>query len=65
MEMKVNGVCQKEKKNPIMDGSKIQMKKVMVTIIWGVNGIYIIDSLQDNKLYNSEYFMKYILNKQV
>jgi hypothetical protein len=30
----------------------------MVTIIWGVNGF-----LPDNKPYNSEYFVKHILNR--
>ena len=60
--MMVNGVCQK-KKNPVMNGSKIQMKKVMVTIIWGVNGIYIVDFLPDGESYNSEYFVEHILNR--
>ena len=41
------------------------MKKVMVTIIWGVNGIYIVDFLPDGESYNSEYFVEHILNRLV
>ena len=52
----------KEKKNTVMNGSKIQLKKVMVTIIWGVNGIYIDDFLPYGESYNSEYFVEHILN---
>ena len=37
----------------------------MVTIILGVNGIYIIDFLPDCEPYNSEYFLKHILNELV
>ena len=55
--------CLPEEKNPVMNGSKIQMKKVMVTIIWGVNGIYIVDFLPDGESYNSEYFVEHILNR--
>jgi hypothetical protein len=62
MDMMVNGVCQK-KKNPVMNGRKIQMKKVMVTFIWGVNGIYIVDFLQYGESYNSEYIVEHILNR--
>ena len=51
------------RKNPIVNGSKIQMKEVMVTVIWGVNGIYIVDFLPDGELYNSEYFVEHILNR--
>ena len=39
------------------------MKKVMVTIIWGVNGIYIVDFLPDGESYNSEYFVEHISNE--
>jgi hypothetical protein len=58
MEMIVNGVCQKKN-----NGSKILMKKVMLTIISGVNGMYIVDFLPDGEPYNSEYFGKHILNR--
>ena len=34
----------------------------MVNIIWGVNGIYIVDFLPDGESYNSEYFVEHILN---
>ena len=39
------------------------MKKVMVTIIWGVNGFYIVDFLHENESYNSSYFCEHILYK--
>jgi hypothetical protein len=42
-----------------------EKKKVMVTIIWGVNRIYIVDFLPDGKLYNSEYFVEHILNELI
>ena len=35
----------------------------MATIIWGVNGIYIVDFLPDGESYNSECFVKHILNR--
>jgi len=35
----------------------------MVTIIWGVNGIYIDDFLPYSESYNSEYFVEHILNR--
>ena len=46
-----------------MNGSTIQMKKVIVTIIWGVNGFYIGDFLQENELNNSSYFYEHILGR--
>ena len=33
----------------------------MMTIIWGVNGTYIIDELPEGEHYNSEYFIDHIL----
>ena len=57
--------CLPEEKNPIMNGSKIQLKKVMVTIVWGVNGIYIVDFLPNGRSYNSSYFVEHILNRIV
>jgi hypothetical protein len=62
MGMMVNGVYQKKKK-PVTNGSKIQMKEVMVTIILGVNDIFFVDFLPDGEPYNSEYFVKHILNR--
>ena len=41
------------------------MQKVMVTIVWGVNGIYIVDFLPDVISYNSSYFIEHILNSIV
>ena len=37
----------------------------MVTIIWGINGIYIVDFLPNGDSYNSEYFVEHILNRLV
>ena len=48
-----------------MNRSKIQMQKVMVTIVWGVNGIYIVDFLPYGRSYNSSYFVEHILNRIV
>ena len=41
------------------------MQKVMVTIVWGVNGIYIVDFLPYGRSYNSSYFVEHILNRIV
>ena len=46
---------------PEGDGSVIQVKKVMVTIIWGVFGFYIVDFLDENTKYDSNYFISHIL----
>ena len=35
----------------------------MFTIIWGVNGFYIGDFLQENELNNSSYFYEHILGR--
>lgn len=47
--------------SPEMDGSKISIEKVMVTIIWGINGFHIIDMMPKGNKYNSEYFIENIL----
>ena len=46
---------------PIMDGSKIQIKKIMITVIWGVHGIYLVDILPEGASFNSEYFIEHII----
>lgn len=48
--------------NPEMNGSKISIARIMVTIIWGVNGFYIIDLLPHGTSYNSDYFIDNILS---
>lgn len=47
--------------SPQMIGDEISMTKVMVTIIWGVNGFFIVDFLPFGQSYNSEYFISNIL----
>lgn len=49
--------------NPIADGSKINIKKVMITIMWGVWGFYTVDVLPNGKTYTSEYFVDNIVKK--
>lgn len=46
---------------PEMNGDQISIKKVMVTIIWGVYGFYIVDFMPDGESYNSSYFITNIL----
>lgn len=48
---------------PIFEESHIQVKKIMITVIWGVYGIYLIDVLPQGMSFNSEYFIKHIINK--
>ena len=43
--------------------ARFKWKKVMVTIVWSVNGIYIVDFLPVGDSYNSEYFVEHIINK--
>ena len=44
-----------------MIDDEISMTKVMVTIIWGVNGFFIVDFLPFDQSHNSEYFIAIIL----
>ena len=44
-----------------MDGSRIQIQKIMITVIWGVNGIYLIDALPEKASFNSSYFISNII----
>lgn len=46
---------------PQMIDDQISIKKVMVTIIWGVYGFYIVDFLPPNTSYDSTYFVNNIL----
>lgn len=46
---------------PECDGSKIQLTKIMVTFIWGVHGIFLIDFLPEGESYNSSYFIENVL----
>ena len=46
---------------PIMDGSRIQIRKIMITVIWGVHGIYLIDILPEKASFNSTYFITNII----
>lgn len=52
-----------EDDSPEMDGSQISIEKVMVTIIWGVNGFYIVDLLPQKTRYTSQYFINNILTQ--
>ena len=46
---------------PECDGCKIQLTKIMVTFIWGVHGIFLIDFLPEGEKYNSSYFIENVL----
>lgn len=50
-----------EEEQPEFDDDKTNLEKVMLTVIWGVNGIYIIDFKSDHMRYNSTYFQEHIL----
>ena len=50
-----------EEEAPIMDGSKIQIQKIMITVIWGVHGIYLFDVLPKGQTFNSAYFIEHII----
>ena len=46
---------------PEMNGDQITIKKVMVTIIWGGFGFYVVDFLPCDESYNSQYHIDNIL----
>ena len=46
---------------PICQNPHHLIEKMMITIIWGVNGTYILDELPEGEHYNSEYFIEHIL----
>ena len=46
---------------PVFSKSKICIEKMMITIIWGVYGTYIIDDLPEGAHYNSQYFIEHVL----
>ena len=46
---------------PVFEKSQIFIEKMMITVIWGVNGTYIIDDLPEGEHYNSCYFIEHIL----
>ena len=46
---------------PVFDNSRICIQKMMITIIWGVHGTYILDELPEGQHLNSEYFLQHIL----
>lgn len=50
-----------DQKPPQMVDGHISSKKVMVTIIWGVYGFFIVNFLPEGESYDSEYFISNIL----
>ena len=47
---------------PEFNGSRIQIQRIMVTVIWGCHGIFIIDFLPENTSFNSTYFIECVLD---
>ena len=50
-----------DEENPIFERSQILIEKMMITVIWGVYGTYIIDDLPEEEHFNSSYFVEHIL----
>ena len=50
-----------EDENPTSERDLISSEKVMITIIWGVWGFYIVDMLPEGDHYNSSYFVRHII----
>ena len=58
----VNGAWLDDGENPPeCECGGIYSAKIMVTVIWGVYDIYLIDFLPENESFNSEYFIQNIL----
>lgn len=45
--------------------TKIQTLKIMITVIWGVFGIWVLDMLPHDTAFNSEYFINNIVTEFV
>ena len=48
-------------KAPVYSKSQILVEKMMITVIWGVFGTYILDELPEGEHFNSAYFVDHIL----
>ena len=46
---------------PVFVDDHISYEKIMITVIWGVHGTYIIDELPEGEHFNSNYFVENIL----
>ena len=46
---------------PEEESGKIQVQKLMITVIWGVHGFYLVDFLERSRSYDSMYFISHIL----
>jgi len=58
----VNGVWLHEEEEPIeVEKSRMSVKKLMLTVMWGIKGIYLINFLPEHQKFNSEYFVSNIL----
>ena len=54
-----------DEKPPESEQTKIQTLKIMITVIWGVSGICVLDMLPHDTTFNSEYFINNIVNEFV
>ena len=58
----INGVWLHEEEEPIeVEKSRMCVKKLMLTVMWGIKGMYLIDFLPEHQKFNSEYFIANIL----
>lgn len=51
-----------EKDIPFIEYKGFQLEKLIISIIWGVHGFYVIDTLLSGISFNSSYFIEHILN---
>ena len=54
--------CLENEERPEFEGDHITHQKIMITIIWGVWGFFVIDELPQGVSYNSSYFKQNILD---
>ena len=57
--------CVESEERPEFADDQTCHQKIMVTIIWGVWGFYIVDCLISGISFNSSYFMEHILNQLI
>ena len=50
-----------DEKVPFFENPGFQLRKFMLTVIWGINGIHVIDIMDSGLSFNSDYFITHIL----
>ena len=55
------GWVMEDQDSPVFENPDSHFEKMMITVIWGVYGTYIVDELPEGVRYTSTYFVEYVL----